>query len=94
MSTRDPLSTYMEKRLRRARLALLRTLVGLVLGMIAGLYGGTMCWLAPIVYLVTYVASVYVGPWSKYLGPKENYTAGILSSPAALLLGYFLGSVI
>jgi len=94
LSTQDPLSTYMEKRLRRAGLALLRTLIGLVLGMIAGLYGGAMCWLAPIAYLVTYVVSVYAGPWNRYLGPKENYTAGILSSPAALLLGYFLGSVI
>ncbi len=93
MSNPDPLEVYAEKRFRRTSLALLRIVVGLVLGFVAGLRGGDLCWLAPLIYVTIYIATIYVGPWTRSLEPRDNYTAGILSSPAALLLGYFLGSV-
>ena len=94
MSIQDPLRRYMEKKSARASLALLRTLIALVAGMAGGLLDGVWCLVAPLVYVTTYLVTMYVGPWARRLGGKDNYTAGILSSPAALLLGYFLGSVL
>jgi hypothetical protein len=78
----------------RSKLALVRVLLGFILGLIAGKLDASLCWVSALIFAIIYIATIYAWPRGDILGRNDVVSAGIISSPAALMLGYFIGSVL